>query len=291
METSLWKKTKFLERWAEYTKELYDDDRKEIDVMKNNFAGPPIMKDEVRAAIKMMKHGKALGPDDVAIEEVEALGEFGIENVTDILHVYEIYDTGEIPTEMSKSIFIALPKKPGTTECEVHRTISLMSHVSKVLLRVIMMRVRNKIRPEIAEEQCGFVEGKGTANGVYMLRTLIERALEVQKDVYLCFIDYTKAFDRVKHDEMLKQLKQLRVGGKDLRVIKNMCWEQSAAVRVDNDTSSFQKIKRGVRQDCVLSPGRFNLYSEVIMRNLEEYPGIKSVERTSTIYGTQMIRS
>ena len=129
--------------------------------MKNNFAGPPIMKDEVRAAIKMMK------PDDVAIEEVEALGEFGIENVTDIL--YEIYDTGEIPTEMSKSIFIALPKKPGTTECEVHRTISLMSHVSKVLLRVIMMRVRNKIpvRQEIAEEQCGFVEGKGTANGVY----------------------------------------------------------------------------------------------------------------------------
>ena len=79
----------------------------------------------------------------------------------------------------------------------------------------------------------------------------------------------------MKHDEMLKQLKQLRVGGKDLRVIKNKCWEQSAAVRVDNDTSSFQKIKRGGRQDCVLSPDRFNLYSEVIMRNLEEYPGIK----------------
>ena len=101
--------------------------------MKNNFAGPPIMKDVVRAAIKMMKHGKALGPDDVAIEEVEALGEFGIERVTDVLN--EIYDTGEIPTEMSKSIFIVLPKKPGATECELHRTISLMSHVTKVLLR------------------------------------------------------------------------------------------------------------------------------------------------------------
>ena len=101
-------------------------------------------------------------------------------------------DTGDIPTEMSKSIFIALPKKPGPTECELHRTISLMSHVTKVLLRVILMRVRNKIHPEIAEERCGFVEGKGTANAVYMLRTLIERALEVQKDVYLCFIDCSK---------------------------------------------------------------------------------------------------
>ena len=84
------------------------------------------------------------------------------------------------------------------------------------------MRVRNKIRPEIADEQCGFVEGKGTANAVYMLRTLIERAIEGQKDANLCFIDYTKAFDRVKHNAFLKQLKQLRVDGKDLRVIKNM---------------------------------------------------------------------
>ena len=140
--------------WAEYTKELYDDDRKEIDVMKNNFPRPPIMKYEVRAAIKMMKHVKALGPDDVAMEEVEALGEFGIEKVTDVLN--EIYDTGDIPTEMSKSIFIALPKKPGPTESELHRTISLMRHVTKVLLRVILMRVRNKIRPEIAKEQFGF---------------------------------------------------------------------------------------------------------------------------------------
>ena len=79
----------------------------------------------------------------------------------------------------------------------------------------------------------------------------------------------------MKRDELLKQLKHLRMDGKDLRVIKNMYWEQTAAVRVDNDTSSFQKVKRGVRQGCVLSPNLFNLYSEVIMRNLEEHPGIK----------------
>ena len=71
---------------------------------------------------------------------------------------------------MLKSVFIALPKKAGATECELHRTISLMSHVTKILLRIVMMRVRNKIRPEIAEEQCGFVEGKGT---------IIERTLQI----------------------------------------------------------------------------------------------------------------
>ena len=52
--------------------------------------------------------------------------------------------------------------------------------------------MRNKITPEIAEEQCGFVKDKGTRNAIYMLRTLTERAIEIQRDLYLCFIDYTK---------------------------------------------------------------------------------------------------
>ena len=122
-----------------------------------------------------------------------------------------------------------------------------------------MMRVRNKVRPEIAEEQCGFVEGKGTSNAIFMLRTIIERTLEIQKEVYLCFIDYTKAFDRVQHMEIIKQLQKLHVDGKDLRIIKNIYWEQTAAVKIENETCAFQDIKRGVRQGCVLSPDLFNL--------------------------------
>ena len=144
------------------------------------------MKDEVREAMRKMKTGKATGPDGLSIELIEALEEYGIEKVTTLLN--EIYDTGQIPVDMSRSIFIALPKKPGATDCKLHRTISLMSHVTKLLLRIIMMRVRNKMNPEIAE-------GKGTTHAIFILRTLIERALEIQKDVYLCFIDHTKAFD------------------------------------------------------------------------------------------------
>ncbi|GFO42831.1 endonuclease-reverse transcriptase [Plakobranchus ocellatus] len=239
---------KILERWAEYIREFFKDDRKDHSVMENNFAGPPIMKEEVETAIKKMKHGKATDPDNISVELIEALEDFGIGKVTHLLN--EIYDTGQIPTDLSKSIFIALPKKPGATECELHRTISLISHITKILLKIIKLRIRNKIKPEIAEEQCGFVEDKGTSNAIYILRTLIERALEAQKDVYLCFIDYTKAFDRVRHDEIITQLKQLNIDGKDLRIIKTMYWEQTAAMRIENKTSTFQDIKRGVRQGC-----------------------------------------
>ena len=168
-----------------------------------------------------MKGGKATGPDNIAIEQnIEAPEELGISKITILLN--EIYDTGRIPKDMLKSVFVALSKKAGATECELHRTISIMSHVTKILLRIIMMRVRNKIRSEIAEELCGFVEGKGTSDAIFMLRTINKRTLEVQKEVYLCFIDYTKAFDRVQHMEIhvIKQLQKLHVVGKDLRIIQ-----------------------------------------------------------------------
>ncbi|GFR88239.1 hypothetical protein ElyMa_000765700 [Elysia marginata] len=102
---------KILERWAEYIHELFDGNRKhDHNIMKRNFAGPPIMKDEVRAAIRKMKAGKATGPDGVAVEMIEALEEYGVEKLTSLLN--DINDTGEIPADISRSVFIALPKKP-----------------------------------------------------------------------------------------------------------------------------------------------------------------------------------
>ena len=191
------------------------------------------MKDEVRKAVKSMKKGKAAGPDKITVEMIESLDEFGIDMLTDFLNA--IYDTGEIPSDLSKSIFIALPKKPGATECESHRTISLMSHITKILLNILMARMRNKITPEIAEEQCGFVKDKGTRNAICMLRTLIERAIEIQRDLYLCIIDYTKAFDKLRHEEIMSILDSLNIDGKDLRIVRNIYWEQTAAMRIGND--------------------------------------------------------
>ncbi|GFO08077.1 RNA-directed DNA polymerase from mobile element jockey [Plakobranchus ocellatus] len=104
-------KEKILERWAEYIRELFKDDSKDHNIMKNNFAGPPIMKEEVETAIKKMKHGKVIGPGNISVELIEALEDFGIGK--DTYPLKEIYDTGQIPTDLSKSIFIALPKKPG----------------------------------------------------------------------------------------------------------------------------------------------------------------------------------
>ena len=81
-----------------------------------------------------------------------------------------------------------------------------MSHVTKLLLKIIQQRMANKIDKEVSRVQSGFRPGTGTREGVFNLRTICERATDVQKDVYKCFIDYTKAFDRVKHFKMIECL-------------------------------------------------------------------------------------
>ena len=137
-----------------------------------------------------------------------------------------------------------------------------------------MKRMKRPIRQEIADVQCGFTEGKGTTNAIFIMRNVIERSIEVQKDLYLCFIDYSKALDKVRHEKLFAILDRLDIDGKTLRWIRNLYWEQTAAVRVENQLSDWITIERGVRQGCVLSPDLFSLYSEIILREVEELHGV-----------------
>ena len=137
----LMEKEGILNRWSEYIEELYQDDRGPPPHICNQD-GNLIMEDEVRHVVRKMKSIKAPGPDDISSEMITALDEVGINTVTKLLN--NLYDTGEIPADMKKSIYIAIPKKPGTTDCDQHRTISLMSHLTKVLLRILMKRMRIK---------------------------------------------------------------------------------------------------------------------------------------------------
>ncbi|GFO06440.1 RNA-directed DNA polymerase from mobile element jockey-like [Plakobranchus ocellatus] len=92
------------------------------------------------------------------------------------------------------------------------------------MLRVLMHRMRKSIRPEISPEQFGFVPDKGTRIAIFTLSMLMERCIEMQKDLHLCFIDYSKAFDKVRHVELFRMLEKLDIERKDLRVIRNLYW-------------------------------------------------------------------
>ena len=113
-----------------------------------------------------------------------------------------------------------------------------------------MNRMRNKILPELSETQFGFMQDNGIRNAIFSLRTLKERAIEVQKDLYVCFIDYSKAFNKVKHSNLFQIL--LRHNCEE-KVIRNLNWEQEATIRIDDDCSVYKPMCRGVRQGCVFS--------------------------------------
>jgi hypothetical protein len=169
-----------LKRWEEYVTELFkDDDRGERPVITKKIEGPPILKDEIAAAMKKMKNRKSPGTDGIMIEMLNATEDFAVDKITKLAN--KIYNTGYIPEEMKKSVFVVLPKKPGTVECNEHRTISFMSQVTKIILTVLLTRSRNKIKDVVAQVQFGFGAGKGTRNAIFVTRMLSERAKEILK--------------------------------------------------------------------------------------------------------------
>ena len=263
---------KIIERWKEYIEDLFADQRPENPI-KNFPKGPDITSQKVETTLQRMKKGKAMGIDNIPTESLQALGGFGTKQLTKICN--QMYRSAEIPEDLRTSIFIVLPKKPRATECSDHQTISLMCHTLKLLLLIILKRITNKIHVNVGPEQAGFRKDSGTREGIFNLRLITGKYLEMQKDIYACFIDYSKAFDTIKHQELLQCLKTTDIEENDIALIANLYWQQKTIVKINNDISEPLKIEKGVRQGCVLSPALFNPYTDIIFRNIDQRPGIK----------------
>ena len=107
-----------------------------------------------------------MGNDQITYEMIRAFGTFGISKVTELANI--IYNSGEVPKQMLQSIFIAFPEKAGTIECDNYRLISLISHITKIILRILMNRNKRRINEPISDVQFGYKSGKGTKNAVYV---------------------------------------------------------------------------------------------------------------------------
>lgn len=255
-------KQEIKKRWKSYLETLFKDQRPEVNHLASEFAGPTILIHEVETAINQMKNKKAVGPDNIETEFLKLLDKDGISWITDVFN--KIYNTGYIPDKWLQSEFIALPKKPGAKRCEEYRTISLMSHMLKLFLKVIHRRIYQKCEKQISQNQFGFMKAVGTREALFGVQVLIQRCRDVNCDVYACLIDYEKAFDRVQHQKMINILNDADLDDKDLRIISNLYWNQTACMRLDDEQTEQVKILRGVRQGCILSPLIFNMYSERI---------------------------
>ena len=106
----------------------------------------------------------------------------------------QIWKTQQWPQDSKRSVFIPIPKKGNAKECSNYRTIALISHASKVMLKILQARLQQYVNCELPYVQAGFRKGRGTKDQISNICWIIEKAREFQKNIYFCFIDYTKVF-------------------------------------------------------------------------------------------------
>ena len=173
-----------LSRWTEYCSELYNYESCGDNTVLDCIQPPeedlqPILREEVEIALASLKKGKSAGVDNIPAELVQAGGETMIDVLTEICN--RIWRTGEWPTPWTQSLIITLPKKGNLQLCQNYRTISLISHSSKVMLKVILNRLKPQAEEIIAEEQAGFRAGRTPQNRSSTLESCVKSTSNISR--------------------------------------------------------------------------------------------------------------
>ena len=170
------------------------------------------------------------------------------------------------------------PQKGQFTTMPEYHTISLISHPSKVMLKILLNRLKPEAEKIIAEEQAGFRPGRSTTEQIFNLRILRERHLQHQKDLYHVFIDFKKAFDRVWHEALWDTMRLYNININLITVIQKLYEKATSAVCFNKSIGDWFKTSVGVRQGCLFSPTLFNILLERIMTDaLEDHAGTVSI--------------
>ena len=150
------------------------------------------------------------------------------------------------------------------------------------MLKILQARLQQYVKCELPDVQAGFRKVRETRDQIANIRWIIKKAREVQKNIYFCFIDYTKTFDCVDHNKLWKILKEMGIPDHLTCLLRNLYAGQEATARNRHGTTDWFQIGKGIYQGCILSPCLFKLYAEYIIQNarLEEaQAGIKIVRR------------
>ena len=141
-----------------------------------------------------------------------------------VLHTIcqQIWKTQQWPRDWKRSVFIPTPKKGNAKECSNYCTIALISHTSKVLLKILQARLQQCVNQELANVQAGFRKGRVTRDQSANICWIIEKAREFQKNINFCFIDYTKAFDCADHNKLWKILQEMGISDHLTCLLRNL---------------------------------------------------------------------
>ena len=169
-------------------------------------------------------------------------------------------ENSAVGTVLEKVSFHSILKKENAKECANYHTITFISHASKVMLKILLARLQQHVNCEFPDVQAGLRKGRDQIANILWI---IKKAREFKKNIYLCFIDYAKAFDCVDHNKLWKILKEMGIPDDLTCLLRNLYAGQEASVRTGHGTTERFQIRKGVCQGCILSPCLFKLYEGI----------------------------
>ncbi|KAK3561567.1 hypothetical protein QTP86_010220 [Hemibagrus guttatus] len=258
-------------RWKEYFEELMNEEnergKKVEGVNSVEKEVDKIRKDEVRKALRRMKSGKAVGPDDIPVEVWKCLGEAAVEFLTSLFN--RVLESERMPEEWRRSVLVPIFKNKGDVQsCSNYRGIKLMSHTMKLWERVVEARLRKVV--EICEQQCGFMPRKSTTDAIFALRILMEKYRDGQKELHCVFVNLEKAYDRVPREELWYCMRKSGVAEKYVRVVQDMYERSRTVVRCAVGQTEEFKVEVGLHQGSALSPFLFAMVMDQLSEEVRQ---------------------
>ena len=215
---------------------------------------------ETVKAIKLLSSDKASGSDAIPAEIYKAGGPPVAEKLTELFHI--MWRKEAIPKEFKDATIIHLFIRKGNPQvCDNHRGISLLSIAGKILARVLLNRLNEHLKRSglLPESQCGFRKNRGTIDMIFTARQLQEKCQEQNGDLYMTFVDLTKAFDTVSREGLWKIMAKFGCPAKFIAMVRQFHDGMLARVQKDGEFSDPFPVTNGVKQSCVLASTLFSM--------------------------------
>ena len=158
----------------------------------------------------------------------------------------QIWKTQQWPQDWKRSVLIPIPKKGNTKDCANNWATALISYASKIMLKILHAWLQHYTNQELPNVQIGFRKGRGTRDQIANIHWIIEKARGFQKNIYVCFISYTKTFDCMDHDKLWKAPRKMGIPDHLTYLLRNLYAGQEATLRTLFGTTDWFRIEKGI---------------------------------------------
>ena len=223
----------------DYKKDLHDPDYHDGVV---THLEPDILECEVKWALGSITRKKTSGGDGIPVELFQILKDDAVKVLHSICQ--QIWKTQQWPQDWKRSVFNPTPKKGNAKECSNYRTIALISHASKLMLKILQARLQQYMNCELPDVQAGFRKGRGARDQIANIQWIIEKQESLKK---ICFIDYAETSDCVVHNKLWKIIQWMGIPDHLTCLLRNLYASQEATVRTGHGTTDRFQIGKSLR--------------------------------------------